>query len=558
MSWARRGAGTRTGRRCATATRTARSRSAAVASRSSGRGCGPLTASPRSSLRPISISLIVIRSPGRAGADARRRLDPAVSAHAGAGRRGDRDQRAVDVEVGGVTDVRGAHPRGAGRADVASACGSAAGGDDARRPGAEGPDDDRRVGDHHAGREGPARAVGRIDGERDRRDRAALRPRRARPGSRAGDAVRARRLQGAAQGGPLGVRRGARSSAAVGTKNATSASTSPSATAPGQGQDAPGVAGDRLPARARAAQRPRRRARAHPPWRRRLAARGDGGDADRDRPRDQGQAQAHAGVHERVRVDDRHRPHAPSATSSTGPAARWACAGPPPACSKPRSSSARSSATPTSHGSPSRSNADSTSTSPTRPRPRRPPSQSLCNDHTGTAVTEVPRRRDNLTLPSATARSGSRGLAAAQAMNLQPPGSLSWLSMVDDASARELKRRQAVKEGFERQSEAEADNEAEAAFIAGEPRRLRIFRRSLQRASTPRKTRPTSSDPRRCGSHRGQMVSAQDRTQLKPAAGWPKPRRPRLPGLLRPCAVPFNWSNRTGAPPGRRLPSRWW
>jgi hypothetical protein len=34
--------------------------------------------------------------------------------------------------------------------------------------------------------------------------------------------------------------------------------------------------------------------------------------------------------------------------------------------------------------------------------------------------------------------------------------------MVDDASARELKRRQAVKEGFERESEAEADNEAEA------------------------------------------------------------------------------------------------
>ena len=32
------------------------------------------------------------------------------------------------------------------------------------------------------------------------------------------------------------------------------------------------------------------------------------------------------------------------------------------------------------------------STSPTPPRPRRPPSQSLCNDHTGTAVTEVPRR----------------------------------------------------------------------------------------------------------------------------------------------------------------------
>src|SRR5207302_9178649 len=40
----------------------------------------------------------------------------------------------------------------------------------------------------------------------------------------------------------------------------------------------------------------------------------------------------------------------------------------------------------------SRSNGDSTSPSPTPSRTRRPRSQSLCNDHTGTAVTEVPRR----------------------------------------------------------------------------------------------------------------------------------------------------------------------
>ena len=39
---------------------------------------------------------------GGAGADARRCLDPAVPAHAGAGRRGGRGQGAVDVEVGGV------------------------------------------------------------------------------------------------------------------------------------------------------------------------------------------------------------------------------------------------------------------------------------------------------------------------------------------------------------------------------------------------------------------------------------------------------------------------
>jgi len=80
------------------------------------------------------------------------------------------------------------------------------------------------------------------------------------------------------------------------------------------------------------------------------------------------------------------------ATSSTGPPARWGSDGPPPGCSKPRSSSAKSSATPTCPGSRSRSSADSTFTSPTRRRPRRPRSQSLCNDHTGTVVTQVPRQ----------------------------------------------------------------------------------------------------------------------------------------------------------------------
>src|ERR1019366_8392778 len=60
--------------------------------------------------------------------------------------------------------------------------------------------------------------------------------------------------------------------------------------------------------------------------------------------------------------------------------------------SKPRNSSARSSATPIYRASRSRSSDDSTFNSPTTHRPRRPPSQSLCNDHTGTVVTEVPRR----------------------------------------------------------------------------------------------------------------------------------------------------------------------
>jgi len=61
-------------------------------------------------------------------------------------------------------------------------------------------------------------------------------------------------------------------------------------------------------------------------------------------------------------------------------------------CSKPRSSSARSSATSTCRASPSRSSGDSTFPSPTPARPRRPQAQSLCSDHTGTVVTEVPRQ----------------------------------------------------------------------------------------------------------------------------------------------------------------------
>jgi transposase-like protein len=53
------------------------------------------------------------------------------------------------------------------------------------------------------------------DRERDRRDRAALRPGRAWAGPRTGDAVRDRRLQGAQEGRALGVRRGARAALPV-------------------------------------------------------------------------------------------------------------------------------------------------------------------------------------------------------------------------------------------------------------------------------------------------------------------------------------------------------
>jgi hypothetical protein len=46
-------------------------------------------------------------------------------------------------------------------------------------------------------------------------------------------------------------------------------------------------------------------------------------------------------------------------------------------------------ATPTYPASRSRSNANSTFTSPTPPRRKRRPSQSLCNDHIGTVITEI-------------------------------------------------------------------------------------------------------------------------------------------------------------------------
>jgi mutator family transposase len=66
----------------------------------------------------------------------------------------------------------------------------------------EGPLQRRRLGDHDGGRQGPAWPVGRIDGERGRCDRAAVRSRRSRLGRRAGRALRARWRQGAAKGRP--------------------------------------------------------------------------------------------------------------------------------------------------------------------------------------------------------------------------------------------------------------------------------------------------------------------------------------------------------------------
>ena len=194
--------------------------------------------------------------------------------------------------------------------------------------------------------------------------RAALRPRRPRPRSRAGGAVRGRRLQGAPQGGPQRVRRRRRCSAASATRSATCSTTCPSATgrpsscgcaARGRSDDharaLDGLCSSPTSSTAPIPAPPARSARAcdetltaHP-------------------PRDPRAAQAHAREHQPDRVDDRDRPPHPRNVK------RWhsgdmACAGPPPACSKPSSSSAGSSATATSPSSPSRSSATSTVAAP--------------------------------------------------------------------------------------------------------------------------------------------------------------------------------------------------
>ncbi len=152
---------------------------------------------------------------GRAGADARRRLDAPVPPHAGAGRRGGRaGARSTSKSAVSRTFVERTR-EALGELMGRRLARSAPGGDDDRRARAEGPHEDRRARDHDRGREDPARALGRKHRERDRRDRAAVRSGRARPGSRAGDAVRDRRLQGAAQSGALRVRRGPRAALPV-------------------------------------------------------------------------------------------------------------------------------------------------------------------------------------------------------------------------------------------------------------------------------------------------------------------------------------------------------
>ena len=95
----RRAGTTRIGSATRTAATTAWSLSVAAASRSSGRGWGPRTASRRCRSGPPSTFASRDQlSRGRAWADARRRFHPLLTAAAGAGRWGGRDPGSVDVE----------------------------------------------------------------------------------------------------------------------------------------------------------------------------------------------------------------------------------------------------------------------------------------------------------------------------------------------------------------------------------------------------------------------------------------------------------------------------
>ena len=92
-------------------------------------------------------------------------------------------------------------------------------------------------------------ALGRLDRERDRRDGAALRSGRARPRPRAGDPVRDRRRQGAAQGDPQRLRRRARATLPAAQRAQRDRASTRTRAAGGEAAAAPGVG----------ARRPRRR-----------------------------------------------------------------------------------------------------------------------------------------------------------------------------------------------------------------------------------------------------------------------------------------------------------
>ena len=113
-----------------------------------------------------------------------------------------------------------------------AAGGRPAGGADARRDRAEGPLLRRRAGHHDRRHQGPARAVGRLDGEQDRHRAPARRPRRPRPGCRAGRARRPRRQPRRCARPSTRCSAPCRCSAASATRSETCSSTCPSATAP--------------------------------------------------------------------------------------------------------------------------------------------------------------------------------------------------------------------------------------------------------------------------------------------------------------------------------------
>ena len=105
------------------------------------------------------------------------------------------------------------------------------------------------------------------------------RPGRARPRPRAGDPVRDRRRQGAAQGDPQRLRRGAGAELCAAQGAQRDRPPARARPAGGEAAAAQGVGARRSRPRARPAARARRRARPQLPRRRRLAARRHGRDA---------------------------------------------------------------------------------------------------------------------------------------------------------------------------------------------------------------------------------------------------------------------------------------
>jgi len=108
--------------------------------------------------------LRVLRRPrpadqGRVGADAGRRVDARLPAHAGAGRLRGRAGGTVDVEVGGLAHLHRADARVVVGADESAPRRRQAGGDDDRRARAAGTHQRGRARDHDRRRQDPARAL---------------------------------------------------------------------------------------------------------------------------------------------------------------------------------------------------------------------------------------------------------------------------------------------------------------------------------------------------------------------------------------------------------------